>query len=74
MTPAELLRAAITASGLSVRKFAVSILWRNERTARRWLKGDEIPMVVQDGLVHFLALRPALRARIVAGLVRSASA
>jgi hypothetical protein len=40
MTDAELLRAAIQASGLSARKFATTVLIRDERTIRRWVKGD----------------------------------
>ena len=51
MTDAELLRAAITASGLSARKFAVQVLIRDERTVRRWIAGDSpIPKAVMDKL------------------------
>ena len=40
MTDRELIRAAIDASGLSARKFAVEVLVRNERTIRRYLSGE----------------------------------
>lgn len=39
-----LLRAAIEASGLSARRFAVEVLAVDERTVRRWIAGDrEMP-------------------------------
>lgn len=41
MTDPELLRAAITRSGLSARKFATVVLLRDERTIRRWLAGPQ---------------------------------
>lgn len=45
--PAEILRRAIEASGLSARRFATEILLRDERTIRRWLAGDRpIPKAV----------------------------
>ena len=48
MTDIELLRAAIDASGLSARRFAMDILVRDERTVRRWLVGySPIPKVVR---------------------------
>jgi len=48
MTDAELVRAAITVSGLSARRFAVEVLIREERTIRRWLAGDSpIPKAVR---------------------------
>jgi hypothetical protein len=47
MNPADLLRSAIEASGLSARRFATDVLLRDERTVRRWLAGDSpIPEVV----------------------------
>jgi ABC-type phosphate transport system auxiliary subunit len=53
MTPADLLRAAIEASGLSARRFAVEVLKRDERTVRRWLAGDSpIPKAVMDYLTR----------------------
>ncbi len=44
----ELLRAAITASGLSVPRFAREVLGRHPRTVWRWLAGDTIPEVVVE--------------------------
>lgn len=52
MTDAALLRAAIAASGLSARRFAVEVLIRDERTVRRWLAGDEMPAVVRAFLLR----------------------
>lgn len=47
LSAAELLRRAITASGLSARRFAEDVMVRDERTVRRWIAGDvEIPAVV----------------------------
>lgn len=41
------LRAAITASGLSVSVYARHVLIRDARTVRRWLAGDSpIPIAV----------------------------
>jgi transcriptional regulator with XRE-family HTH domain len=51
MPPAELLRAAIKASGLSARRFAREVLTRDERTIRRWLRGDT---PVPPAVVEFL--------------------
>lgn len=48
---AALLRAAIEASGLSARRFAVEILLRDERTVRRWLAGDS---PIPEPVVRFL--------------------
>lgn len=55
MTDAELLRAVIDRSGLSARRFATRVLFRNERTIRRWLAGDPIPTEVRA----FLNAQPA---------------
>ena len=47
----QLLEQAIERSGLSARAFAKDILWRDERTVRRWLSGESpIPRVVSDRL------------------------
>ena len=52
MTDAELIRAAIDASGLSARRFAVEVLIRDERTIRRWLAGDSpLPKAVRAVLM-----------------------
>jgi hypothetical protein len=40
MTDAELVAAAVDASGLSARAYATRILRVNERTVRRWLAGE----------------------------------
>jgi hypothetical protein len=46
-----LLREAIQKSGLSARRYATTVLLRDERTVRRWLAGpDRIPDVVVDFL------------------------
>jgi hypothetical protein len=58
MDPAELLRKRIEQSGLSARQYAMQILLRDERTVRRWLKGDSpIPEVV----LEFLKTDPAAK-------------
>ncbi len=41
-----LLRSVIDASGLSTRKWAERVAWRDERTVRRWLAGRAIPATV----------------------------
>jgi hypothetical protein len=47
VTDIELLRDAITRSGLSARAFATKMLARDERTVRRWLAEDSpIPKAV----------------------------
>lgn len=54
------LRAAIDASGLSARRFAVRALGVDERTVRRWLAGDaEIPAPAAR-LCRLLAADPEL--------------
>src|SRR5689334_8446856 len=51
MTDRDLLAAAIKRSGLSARAFARDVLWRDERTIRRWLSGESpVPDVVADRL------------------------
>jgi hypothetical protein len=40
MSDRELVAAAIRASGLSARRFAVERLRVNERTIKRWLSGE----------------------------------
>jgi hypothetical protein len=47
LSDAELVREAITASGLSARRFA-ALVWRDERTVRRWVNGQSpIPGTVR---------------------------
>lgn len=55
-----LLRAAITASGLSARGFAVDVLAVDERTVRRWLAGDSaVPGPVVQ-LCRLIVAEPSL--------------
>lgn len=64
MNDAELLSAAIEQSGLSARKYAELVLVRDERTIRRWLKGDSpIPKVVREMLHAHLAKPKGSRTR-----------
>jgi hypothetical protein len=50
-----LLKKAIELSGLSARQFAVQVLIRDERTIRKWLRGDsEVPDVVRDFLISYV--------------------
>jgi hypothetical protein len=56
MTDRDLLALAIERSGLSARAFARDVLWRDERTVRRWLSGESpVPKVVTDRLRDELA-------------------
>lgn len=50
VTDAELIRAAIEASGLSVRRFAREVLVRDPRTVFRWLAGAPLPRAVREKL------------------------
>lgn len=51
MTAQQLLIEAIERAGLSARAFARDVVWRDERTVRRWLSGDSpIPKVVAERL------------------------
>ena len=65
---ADLIAAAVAASGLSARRFAVALLARDERTVRRWLAGDALPAPVRDWLTRWLALSETARQRIVRAL------
>lgn len=59
MTDAELIRAAIDASGLSARKFAETVLLRDERTCRRWVAGrNPVPKIVRDKLLAIVQNMP----------------
>lgn len=69
-TDADILRQAITASGLSARRFAVIVLWRDERTVRRWLAGDAMPAVVRDGLIRWMTIPAARRSRMIDDISR----
>lgn len=58
MTDAEVIRAAVAASGLSTREFAYEIMaGRDERTVRRWLLGETMPPKVRAWLEAWLAER-----------------
>jgi hypothetical protein len=58
MTDRDLLANAIKRSGLSARAFARDVLWRDERTVRRWLSGESpVPAVVADRLREKMAPR-----------------
>ena len=61
MDDAAKLRAVIEASGLSARRFARDVLFRDERTVRRWLAGDSpIPEPVSSRLDAWLTDPPRL--------------
>jgi hypothetical protein len=65
MRDADLLRAAIEASGLSARRFAVGLLARDERTIRRWLAGDPMPEPARAWCERWLELSDDARSRIL---------
>lgn len=47
VTPRDLLMVAIKASGLSITRYARTVLIRQPRTVRRWLSGESpIPKAV----------------------------
>lgn len=49
--PKDLLRKVIESSGLSARRWAEDVAWRDERTVRRWINGDSpIPEIVVQKL------------------------
>lgn len=51
---ADLLSAAIRASGLSARAFALDVIARDDRTVRRWLAGDPLPAVLRVWLERYV--------------------
>lgn len=56
VTDAELISATITASGLSVRRFAAEVLTRDPRTVWRWLSGENpLPRAVREKCEALLA-------------------
>lgn len=66
MSDAELTRAAIEASGLSLRRFAVWLMGRDRRTIERWRDGEIAPPPsARDWLVWWLALTEAQRRSLV---------
>jgi hypothetical protein len=69
----ELISAAITASGLSGRRFAERVMARDERTVRLWRAGTtRIPPLARMWLERWIALSDAARERIVRALDRAA--
>lgn len=66
MTDPELIREAVKLSGLSSRAFAEEIVWRDERTVRRWNAGaSPMPPHVRAKLEWFTRLTPAKRSTYV---------
>lgn len=56
MTDPELVRQAVTLSGLSVTKFAEDVMLRESRTVRRWLTGKSpIPKLARQYLEQYVA-------------------
>lgn len=71
MTDQELTRAAIEASGLSLRRFAAWLMGRDRRTVERWRDGAiEIPPIAREWLQWFLSLTDAQRRTLVALVMR----
>jgi hypothetical protein len=54
MTDVELLKACVAHSGLSVRRFALEVVGREDRTVRRWMAGQPIPKAAKAFLVTYL--------------------
>ena len=63
---AQLVRAALEASGLPATRFATLVVWRDARTVRRWLAGGPMPALVRRRLAWFLSLSLTQRAAYVA--------
>lgn len=75
MTDTAILAAAIEATGLSARRFAVEVLGVDERTVRRWTAGDRSvpPTVVR--VCALIVREPAVADRLaVVGRQLTASA
>lgn len=56
----ELLTAAIEASGLSARRFAMEVLGVDERSVRRWLAGDRELQATARVVCRAILARPKL--------------
>jgi DNA-binding transcriptional regulator YiaG len=69
VSDSALLSAAIEASGLSARRFAVEVLTVDERTVRRWLAGDRELAAPARVICAAITADPA-----VADLLRAAAA
>lgn len=62
----NVVQLAVELSGLSARVFAENICWRDERTIRRWISGDQdIPSNALKNLVWFLHISTGQRRAIV---------
>jgi DNA-binding transcriptional regulator YiaG len=64
MTDMELLSAAIDASEMSARRFAIEVLGVDDRSVRKWLAGRSLP-----GTVRIICQAIVTRPEIVAELV-----
>jgi len=63
---------AVLASGLSSRRFAEWVAWRDERTIRRWSAGDvPIPATARKRLEWFLGISDARRRTFIDVLTTS---
>ena len=50
-TEPELLRKVIEASGMTIKRWAQLVAWRDEKTIHRWLKGESpIPEIALDNI------------------------
>jgi hypothetical protein len=59
-TDIDLLTAAIEASGLSARRFAMEVLGVDERSVRRWLAGDRELQATARVVCQAIVARPGL--------------
>jgi DNA-binding transcriptional regulator YiaG len=66
MRDTELLAAAIEASGLSARRFAVEVLDVDERTVRRWLAGERELQGTVRLVCRLVLLRPDMATTLAA--------
>lgn len=65
--PRATLEAALARSGLSLRRFAIEVLGRDERTVRRWRSGDSpIPEIAAAWLVAYVDGRVRVTGSLVA--------
>ena len=65
VTDSELLRAAISKSGLSATRFASQVMAREGRTIRRWLAGQPIPGAAKAFLEAYLRKRDRRKPKTV---------
>jgi hypothetical protein len=71
VSDADLVAAAVEASGLSSTEFA-RLTGRDARSIRRWLAGGTIPPEARDWLRRWLALSASRRATITRALTADA--